>query len=100
MHWVRAAGGLAVVAHPARYKLTRSRLRALLEDFKDCGGAGLEVVSGTHSANDIAAMGEHARRLDLYASAGSDYHGPEQTWLELGALPPLPQGCLPIWERL
>lgn len=95
--WIRAAGGQAVIAHPARYRITASRLRKFIEEFKDCGGAGIEVVSGSHSAGDVQGMLQHAKRFELLASCGSDYHGPEQPWVELGRLTPLPEGCTPVW---
>ncbi len=95
--WIRAAGGQAVIAHPARYRLSATRLRALIEAFKACGGEALEVVSGSHSAGDVQGMAQYARRYGLLASQGSDYHGPEQSWLELGRLPPLPADCIPVW---
>ncbi len=97
--WIRGAGGQAVIAHPARYRLSASRLRALIEAFIDCGGEALEVVSGSHSAGDVQGMAQYARRYGLLASQGSDYHGPEQSWLELGRMPPLPAGCTPLWTR-
>jgi len=97
--WIRAAGGQAVIAHPARYRLSATRLRALIEDFRDCGGEALEVVSGSHSAGDVQGMAQYAKRYQLLASQGSDYHGPEQSWLELGRMPPLPAGCTPVWAR-
>ncbi len=96
--WIRAAGGQAVIAHPARYRLTASKLRRLLGEFRECGGEGLEVVSGSHSHDDSHAMARHARSVGLMASCGSDYHGPENPWTELGHLPPLPRACEPIWE--
>ena len=97
--WIRTAGGEAVVAHPARYDFSRTKLRSLLQDFVDCDGVGLEVVSGSHSRDDIRVMAAHARSFGLLASAGSDYHGPEQSsWVRLGTLPELPEGCNPIWE--
>jgi predicted metal-dependent phosphoesterase TrpH len=96
--WIRQAGGLAVIAHPARYPLTRAKLRRLLAEFIELGGVGLEVVSGSHSRDDQLVMAGHAREFGLLASAGSDYHGPEQPWLELGRLPALPAGCRPIWS--
>ncbi|MEO5342769.1 MAG: PHP domain-containing protein [Gammaproteobacteria bacterium SHHR-1] len=96
--WIRAAGGQAVLAHPARYSLTRNKLRGLLGQFQELGGAGLEVVSGSHSLDDCQTMAHHARDFALLASAGSDYHGPESPWLELGRLPPLPSICRPIWQ--
>lgn len=98
VRWIRAAGGQAVIAHPARYKMTRSKLRRLIRAFVDAGGEGLEVVSGSHSRDDYFAMAHLAREFDMLASAGSDYHGPEQPWIDLGRLPELPAGCKPIWQ--
>jgi predicted metal-dependent phosphoesterase TrpH len=95
--WVRAAGGQAVLAHPARYGLTRTRMLRLLGELKDCGGHGLEVLSGSHSRDDCFTFARHARESGLRASAGSDYHGPESPWVELGRLPPMPSDCTPIW---
>ena len=100
--WIRAAGGQAVIAHPARYKLTRTRLLRLLGEFRELGGAGLEVVSGSHSRDDIFTFAQHAREQRLLASAGSDFHGPQLSvsghpWVSLGRLPALPEGCSPIW---
>ena len=97
VRWIRAAGGQAVIAHPARYRISASRLRKFIEEFKDCGGEGIEVVSGSHSAGDVQGMLQHAKRFELLASCGSDYHGPEQPWVELGKLMPLPNGCKPVW---
>ena len=96
--WIVQAGGLAVIAHPARYQLTRSKLRSLIGDFCEAGGTGLEVVSGSHSADETRCMAAVSREYDLYASVGSDYHGPEKPWVELGRLRPLPDGCAPIWN--
>jgi predicted metal-dependent phosphoesterase TrpH len=97
--WIRGAGGQAVIAHPARYRISATRLRQLIGEFKDCGGEGLEVVSGSHSAGDARGMAQYAKRFELAASRGSDYHGPEHPWVELGRLSPLPAGCIPIWEH-
>ncbi len=96
--WIRGAGGQGVIAHPARYRLTRSKLLRLLNEFRSAGGVGLEVVSGSHSRDECFAMAAHATRLGLLASAGSDYHGPQEPWIDLGAIPPLPPGCKPIWQ--
>lgn len=96
--WITAAGGQAVVAHPARYKLTRTRLIELFEAFRAAGGVAVEVVSGSHTAADYQRMAELTQRLGLLASAGSDYHGPEQAWIALGQLPALPPGCTPVWH--
>jgi 3',5'-nucleoside bisphosphate phosphatase len=96
--WIRVAGGEAVIAHPARYELTRSRIQRLLGEFRELGGVGVEVVTGSHSRDEAFTFARHAREQRLRASAGSDYHGPENPWLELGRLPPLPEGCVPIWR--
>lgn len=96
--WITAAGGQAVIAHPARYRLTRSKLIRLIEAFRGCGGEAIEVVSGSHSRDESFTMARHARDFGLLASAGSDYHGPENPWVSLGDLPQLPQGCEPIWS--
>lgn len=96
--WIRAAGGHAVIAHPARYKLTSNRLQRLLHQFKDCGGTAIEVVSGSHSHDDCLRFARLAAQAGLLASAGSDFHGPD-TWMQLGRLPPLPDGCTPLWTQ-
>ncbi|MCW9088328.1 MAG: PHP domain-containing protein [Gammaproteobacteria bacterium] len=96
--WIHAAGGQAVVAHPARYNMTASKRRKLLAEFVELGGEGLEVVSGSHSRGDNFGMAQLARMFGLKASAGSDFHGPENPWVELGRLDPLPEGCDPIWS--
>jgi len=97
--WIKNAGGQAVIAHPARYNLTRTKLLKLINDFKDAGGEGIEVVSGSHSRDEYFTMAEHAKQQELLASAGSDFHGPENPWIELGKLPELPVGCRPIWHN-
>lgn len=96
--WIRAAGGQAVIAHPARYNITASVLRKLIAEFKEAGGEGMEVISGSHSKDDMLNMARHAEQAELKASAGSDYHGPENPWIELGRLPQMPDNCTPIWH--
>ncbi len=96
--WIRAAGGQAVIAHPARYKLTATKLRRLIGEFKECGGVGMEVVSGSHSRDEIFTYANHTRQHGLRASSGSDYHGPTNPWIDLGRLPDLPAGCVPVWS--
>lgn len=95
--WIHAAGGQAVLAHPARYKLAPTQLRRLLAEFKEAGGDGIEVISGSHSRDDMHRFALFAREFGFLASAGSDYHGPD-SWLDLGALPPLPAECAPVWR--
>ena len=96
--WITGAGGQAVIAHPARYKLTRTKLRRLIGEFRECGGEGIEVVSGSHSRDECYTMARHAGDCGLLASAGSDYHGPENPYTELGRLMPLPAGSRPVWS--
>jgi len=97
--WIHDAGGQAVIAHPARYRISATRLRQFIEAFKECGGVGIEVVSGSHSAGDVAGMAHYAKRYELLASCGSDYHGPGQSWQELGRPMPLPDSCVPVWKE-
>jgi predicted metal-dependent phosphoesterase TrpH len=99
LSWIHDSGGQAVIAHPARYRLSATRLRQFMQEFKDAGGEALEVVSGSHSAGDVQGMAQYAKRFELLASCGSDYHGPEQSWVELGKLPALPDGCTPVWQH-
>ena len=96
--WITGAGGVAVIAHPARYKLTRTKLRKLIKDFITAGGVGLEVVSGSHDINEMKTMACHAADFDLYASSGSDFHDPDFPWIKLGRLPPQPEKCKPVWD--
>lgn len=96
--WVRQGGGVAVLAHPARYDLSAGKRRRLLDEFKECGGEAMEVISGSHSPDDNRAMAALALRNGLAASLGSDFHGPENPWIELGRLPPLPSDLRPVWE--
>lgn len=96
--WIAAAGGQAVIAHPARYGMTRTRLRKLIQEFADAGGAALEVISGSQSRDDMYTMAAHARDFAMLGSAGSDFHDPANTWIELGRLPAMPNGVKPIWQ--
>lgn len=95
--WIAGAGGQAVIAHPARYRMTRTKLRRLIGEFRECGGEGIEVVSGSHSRDECFTMARHAGDARLLASAGSDYHGPENPYVDLGRLPSMPHGVRPVW---
>jgi len=98
LDWIHTAGGQAVIAHPARYRLSATRLRQLLGEFQELGGAALEVVSGSHSRDEIQNMAQLCQRFGLLASAGSDYHGPENPYMDMGKLPPMPTNCIPVWD--
>lgn len=97
--WIRAAGGIAAIAHPERYKLSAGKLARLLAQFKECGGEAIEVISGSHPPEANRRFAAVACKHGLLASVGSDYHGPEKPWVDLGRLPPLPPECTPVWER-
>ena len=96
--WIRSAGGVAVLAHPGRYRLRPARLVELCREFKRLGGRGLEILSASHTADDVGRLTIVAQELGLEASAGSDFHSPEESWLDLGELAPLPRACMPVWR--
>ena len=97
--WINAAGGSAVLAHPGRYKLSGTRLRALLTEFRDAGGIGLEVCSGSQVAGDREHLGRLARQLGMAGSVGSDFHGTDVGHAAIGQLLTLPDGVKPVWDR-
>ena len=99
VRWITAAGGAAVIAHPGRYKLINSQREAMLGEFRDCGGTGVEVVTGSHTADQYATWARYAQRFGLKASAGSDFHGPDESYMDLGKLPDLPYGLTPVWTE-
>lgn len=95
--WIKQAGGIAVLAHPARYKLTKTQLQHLLRDFVGAGGQGIEVAASSHTAQDVLTMARYSKEYELLASQGSDYHGPS-SHAQLGLMPQLPNDCQPIWR--
>lgn len=95
--WIRAAGGQAVLAHPGRYKIRTSDMRRLLGEFRDLGGDAIEVVSSSHTQAQYLEFATYARAFDLKASCGSDWHGPDESWMEFGELPEMPPGVVPVW---
>lgn len=98
--WIHAAGGVAVLAHPLKYNLTRTKMRALIKDFAAQNGDAIEVISGQQSQVATEDLARLAADLNLYASCGSDFHGPDQPWQELGNFGCLPPSCQPVWRRL
>ncbi len=100
INWITEAGGIAVLAHPSRYKLTASWMKRLLTAFKEAGGQGIEVITGRINADEIRLMAGYAIRFELAGSVGSDFHSPANQWVELGRLAPLPKGIKPVWELL
>jgi predicted metal-dependent phosphoesterase TrpH len=100
VRWITDAGGVAVIAHPARYKFTPTEEYALFTEFKAHGGRGVEVVTGSHTAAEAERYAGTAREFDLLASRGSDFHSPDESRIDLGGLPPLPAGLTPVWDAL
>jgi predicted metal-dependent phosphoesterase TrpH len=100
VNWITQAGGVAVIAHPARYKFTPNEEYALFSEFKTHGGLGVEVVTGSHSAAEAQTYATMAREFGLVASRGSDFHSPDESHTDLGTLPYLPGELTPVWELL
>lgn len=98
--WIHAAGGVAVLAHPAKYELTRTKMCALVDSFAAAGGDALEVISGLQPAALTEDLLRIANARSLYASCGSDFHFPDQGWQELGGFGKLPVLAKPVWELL
>jgi predicted metal-dependent phosphoesterase TrpH len=96
--WIRSAGGRAVIAHPGRYGLDDMRLGALIDSFRDLGGEGIEVVTGSHTPDQYAQFARIAKQSQLLASRGSDFHGPEESRVDIGSLPNLPADLKPVWH--
>lgn len=98
--WITGAGGMAIIAHPARYKFTPNEEFALFTEFKALGGQGVEVVTGSHTVSEYATYADMAREFGLAASRGSDFHSPDESHTELGTLPFLPANLTPVWDML
>ncbi len=98
IEWIRDAGGTAILAHPDKYKITRTKLLSLLDDFKDAGGQGMEVISGNQTADVTQKLNLICQEKDLLSSCGSDFHRPGQAWSKLGNVASLPVDCKAVWE--
>ncbi len=98
--WIASSGGVAVLAHPGRYRIGELKLHELVKEFKESGGTALEVVTSNHSPDQMQKFARMADEMELEASRGSDFHGPgEAENVELGHVPPLPPGLTPVWHR-
>ncbi len=100
VRWITDAGGVAVIAHPARYRFSANEEFALFSEFRNLGGQAVEVVTGSHCAAEYQTYADTAREFGLAASRGSDFHSPDESHTELGALPALPAQLTPVWELL
>ena len=98
--WITQAKGVAVIAHPARYGFTPNEEYALFSEFKEHGGKGVEVITGSHTSEEAVRYADVAREFGLCASRGSDFHSPTESRIDLGTLPQLPSDLTPVWSLL
>ncbi len=101
--WIRGSGGVAVLAHPGRYMVGRNSMgkktmHELLAEFVECGGQAIEVVSGSHTPEQYAEFARYAGEFNLLCSCGSDFHGPGESYRDMGRMPDFPLGCKPVWQ--
>ena len=99
VNWIRAAGGQAVIAHPGRYNFGKEKIRLLFSEFRDAGGEGIEVITASHTPDQVPVFADLAVEFGLLASVGSDFHAPGEGGRELGRLMALPERCTPVWAR-
>jgi predicted metal-dependent phosphoesterase TrpH len=103
--WICGSGGVAVLAHPGRYMVGRhsmgkKTMQELLGEFVELGGQALEVVTGSHTPEQYAEFARYAEEFGLLSSCGSDFHGPGESYRDMGRLPDLPLNCRPVWQAL
>jgi predicted metal-dependent phosphoesterase TrpH len=96
--WIHGAGGISVLAHPGRYKLNETEFGALFDEYRQLGGMAMEVTTGSHTVEQYGHYAKIAQHYGFLASRGSDFHGPGESRVDLGNLPPLPQGVTPVWH--
>lgn len=96
--WICGSGGRAVIAHPGRYGLGKNVWNDLLQEFCALGGSAIEVITSSHTPDQVQHFARHAHAMDLMISCGSDFHGPGESFFDLGQLPEFPAGCTPVWH--
>ncbi len=96
--WICGSGGRAVIAHPGRYGLGKNVWNDLLQEFCALGGSAIEVVTSSHTPDQVQHFARHAHTMDLMVSCGSDFHGPGESFFDLGQLPEFPAECTPVWH--
>ena len=96
--WIKAAGGVAVIAHPGRYNFNAMQMDELYKHFKELGGLGIEVITGSHSPDQYKTYAKIAQQYGFLASRGSDFHDPNESYIDLGTLPHLPDHLTPVWS--
>jgi 3',5'-nucleoside bisphosphate phosphatase len=99
MAWIKGAGGVAVIAHPGRYRFNATQRWALFSEFKDLGGQAIEVVTGSHTVAQYSEYAKLSVEFGFAASRGSDFHSPTESRIDIGTLPQLPSVCLPVWAK-
>lgn len=100
LDWITQAGGVAVLAHPLRYRrLSKSGFRRLLNAFVSLGGSAIEVVAGAQTPDDVVRSATLARRYGMAASVGSDFHDPAESAIDVGCCRDLPEDLKPVWTR-
>ena len=95
---IKESGGIAVIAHPGRYDLGMINMHLLMHEFRSYGGAAIEVVTGSHNPAQYQQFAKIAHRFSLKSSLGSDFHGPGISYMQMGCVPELPAGCVPVWD--
>ena len=100
VEWIRGAGGMAIMAHPGQYPFSSAQGQKLLQQFASLGGEGVEVVHGAHTPEQMRHYAELARNMGLLASRGCDYHSPKESRIDVGRLPPHPEGLPAVWDKL
>ena len=96
---IKDSGGIAVIAHPGRYDLGMINLHLLMHEFRTYGGEAIEVVTGSHNPAQYQQFAKIAHRFSLKSSLGSDFHGPGISYMQMGCVPELPSGCIPVWDN-
>ncbi|TFW18710.1 3',5'-nucleoside bisphosphate phosphatase [Duganella callida] len=98
VNWIRGAGGIAVIAHPGRYRFSQLAQGELFDEFKQLGGAAIEVVTGSHTPDQYPVYAQLANAYGFLASRGTDFHAPGESRVDFAALPPLPANVKPVWH--
>lgn len=96
--WIRGAGGIAVIAHPGRYRFSDTAHGVLFDEFKQLGGAAIEVVTGSHTPDQYPEYANLANAYGFLASRGTDFHAPGESRVDFAMLPPLPGNVTPVWH--
>ncbi|MGV7209146.1 3',5'-nucleoside bisphosphate phosphatase [Oxalobacteraceae bacterium A2-2] len=98
VRWIRGAGGIAVIAHPGRYRFNQTAQGALFDEFKQLGGSAIEVVTGSHTPEQYPVYAQLANSYGFLASRGTDFHAPGEARVDFAKLPPLPANVKPVWH--